>query len=57
MRVAFHKIVATALTLRLQIIKSWRELHEKKKERLSQGVTPIVLPMLLKEDKVYVNSK
>lgn len=41
-RVAFHKIVATALTLRLQIIKSWRELHEKKNERLSQGITPIV---------------
>lgn len=54
---AFHKIVATALTLRLHIIKNWRELHEKKKEHLSQGITPILLPMLLKEDTVYVNSK
>lgn len=56
-RVAFHNIVATALTLRLQIIESWRELHEKKNEHLSQGITPIVLPVLLKEDTVYVNSK
>ena len=46
-RGTFHN---PALTLILHITKSWRELRQKKTELLSQGITPILLAVLLKED-------